>query len=46
MNEEYLFMKDKNENNLLQICAKNHSTEMFTFIVERYTKCMLKEEMR
>lgn len=46
MNEDYLFMKDKNDNNLLQICAKNHSTEMFAFIVERYVKCELKEEMR
>ncbi len=46
MREEYLFIKDKNENNLLQICAKNHSTELFTFIIERYVKCGLKEEMR
>jgi hypothetical protein len=46
MKEEYLFMKDKNENNLLHICAKNHSTELFTFIIERYAKCGLKEEMR
>lgn len=46
MNEEYLFMKDKNENNLLHICAKNHSTELFTFIIERYAKCGSKEEMR
>lgn len=42
MNEDYLFLKDKKEDNLLHLCAKNHSTEMFLFIIERYKKCQSK----
>lgn len=45
MNEEYLFLKDRNEDNLLHLCAKNHSTDMFSFIVERLKKCEGKREI-
>ncbi len=45
MNEEFIFMKDKNQNNLLHICAKNHYTELFVIIVEKLKKASVKKEL-